>query len=50
VVVPDASMTSDARKVMCEELKAVGFGEVIMLNKPVVLPDAAEAAPRVVAA
>jgi tyrosine-protein kinase Etk/Wzc len=50
VVVPDAMMTSDARKLMCDELTAVGFSEVTMLSKPVAPPEAIEAAPRVVAA
>jgi hypothetical protein len=50
VVVPDASMAVDARKLMCEELKAVGFSEVTMLSKPVLPSDAVEPAPRVVAA
>ena len=50
VVVPDASMTSDARKLMCDELTAVGFSEVTMLSKPVAPPEAIEATPRVVAA
>ncbi|WP_028136021.1 GumC family protein [Bradyrhizobium japonicum] len=49
VVVPDASMASDARTLMCEQLKAVGFSEVTMLTKPVQPSNAAEA-PRVVAA
>ncbi len=49
VVVPDASMAPDAGTLMCEQLKAVGFSEVTMLNKPVQPSDAAEA-PRVVAA
>ncbi|MDD1536767.1 MULTISPECIES: GumC family protein [unclassified Bradyrhizobium] len=49
VVVPDASMASDARTLMCEQLKAVGFSEVTMLSKPVQPSNAAEA-PRVVAA
>jgi uncharacterized protein involved in exopolysaccharide biosynthesis len=34
VVVPDASMTSDARTLMCDQLRAVGFSEVTMLSKP----------------
>ncbi|OKO76929.1 Wzz/FepE/Etk N-terminal domain-containing protein [Bradyrhizobium sp. AS23.2] len=50
VVVPDASMTPDARTLMCEQLKAVGFSEVTMLSKPVQPSDAVEAGPRVVAA
>ena len=51
VVVPDAAMAPDARNLMCEQLKAVGFSEVTMLSKPV-LPssDAVDSAPRVVAA
>jgi Mrp family chromosome partitioning ATPase len=50
VVVPDASMASDARKLMCDALTAVGFSEVTMLSKPVLPPDAVEATPSVVAA
>jgi polysaccharide biosynthesis transport protein len=50
VVVPDASMTSDARTVMCDQLKAVGFSEVTMLSKPAQPSDAVEPGPRVVAA
>lgn len=50
VVVPDASMESDARALMCEQLKAVGFSEVTMLSRPVQPPDAGETPPRVVAA
>jgi polysaccharide biosynthesis transport protein len=50
VVVPDASMAADARAVMCDQLRAVGFGEVTMLNKPAQPSDATELAPRVVAA
>jgi Mrp family chromosome partitioning ATPase len=49
VVVPDASMTPDARTLMCEQLKAVGFSEVTMLSRPVQPSNAVEA-PRVVAA
>lgn len=49
VVVPDASMTSEARTLMCEQLRAVGFSEVTMLNKPV-QPSNAMEAPRVAAA
>ncbi|MDA9422684.1 MULTISPECIES: GumC family protein [Bradyrhizobium] len=49
VVVPDASMAPDARTLMCEQLKAVGFSEVTLLSKPVQPSDAMEA-PRVVAA
>jgi len=50
VVVPDASMTPDARAVMCDQLKAVGFSEVTMLSKPAQPSDAIEPAPQVVAA
>ncbi|MGX1323304.1 Mrp family chromosome partitioning ATPase [Bradyrhizobium sp. USDA 377] len=49
VVVPDASMAPDARTLMREQLKAVGFSEVTMLSKPVQASDAVEP-PRVVAA
>ncbi|MBH5387916.1 GumC family protein [Bradyrhizobium diversitatis] len=49
VVVPDASMAADARTLMCDQLRAVGFSEVTMLSKPVQASDAVEA-PRVVAA
>jgi succinoglycan biosynthesis transport protein ExoP len=50
VVVPDASMESDARTLMCDQLRAVGFSEVIMLSKPCQPVDAVEPGPRVVAA
>jgi polysaccharide biosynthesis transport protein len=50
VVVPDASMAVDARALMCDQLRAVGFGEVTMLSKPVQPLDAVEPGPRVVAA
>jgi Mrp family chromosome partitioning ATPase len=50
VVVPDGSMAADARTVMCEQLKAVGFSEVTMLSMPAQPSDAVEAGPRVVAA
>lgn len=50
VVVPDASMDPDARVLMCEQLKAVGFSEVTMLSRPVQPSDAGETSPRVVAA
>lgn len=49
VVVPDTSMAPDARTLMCEQLKAVGFSEVTMLSKPVQPSDAVDT-PRVVAA
>jgi uncharacterized protein involved in exopolysaccharide biosynthesis len=50
VVVPDASMAADARTQMCDQLRAVGFTEVMMLSQPVQASDAVEAGPRVVAA
>ena len=50
VVVPDASMESDARTLMCDQLTAVGFSEVTMLEKPCQASDAVEPGPRVVAA
>jgi succinoglycan biosynthesis transport protein ExoP len=50
VVVPDASMAADARALMCDQLRAVGFSEVTMLSKPVQSSDAVEPGPRVVAA
>ena len=42
VVVPDASMAPDARSLMCDQLRAVGFSEVTMLSKPVQPSDAVE--------
>ncbi len=50
VVVPDISMEQDARHLMCDQLRAVGFSEVMMLSKPCPPPDAIEPGPRVVAA
>ncbi len=50
VVVPDASMAPDARTLMCDQLRAVGFSEVTMLSQPVQPSDAVEPGPRVVAA
>jgi polysaccharide biosynthesis transport protein len=50
VVVPDASMADDARNLMCEQLRAVGFTEVTMLSKPSQPSDAVEPGPSVVAA
>jgi succinoglycan biosynthesis transport protein ExoP len=50
VVVPDASMPDDARSLMCEQLRAVGFSEVTMLSQSVQPSDVVEPAPRVVAA
>jgi polysaccharide biosynthesis transport protein len=50
VMVPDASMANDARALMCDQLRAVGFSEVTMLSKPCQASDAVEPGPRVVAA
>ena len=50
VVVPDASMAADARALMCDQLRAVGFTEVTMLSQPSQPSDAVEPGPRVVAA
>ncbi|MEH2501940.1 succinoglycan biosynthesis transport protein ExoP [Bradyrhizobium sp. AZCC 1578] len=50
VVVPEASMAQDARALMCDQLKAVGFFEVTMLSGPCQPSDAVEPGPRVVAA
>jgi polysaccharide biosynthesis transport protein len=48
--VPDASMAPDARSLMCDQLKAVGFSDVTMLSKPTLPSDAVDPGPRVVAA
>ena len=37
------SMETDARTLMCEQLKAVGFADVAMLSKPCQPSDAVEA-------
>jgi Mrp family chromosome partitioning ATPase len=50
VVVPDASMADEARTLMCDQLKAVGFTEVTMLSKPSEPLNVLEAGPRVAAA
>ena len=50
VVVPEASMAPEARNLMCDQLRAVGFMEVTMLSKPSLPSDAVEPGPRVVAA
>ncbi len=50
VVVPDAAMAADARGLMYDQLRAVGFAEVTMLSKACQPSDAVEAGPRVVAA
>jgi polysaccharide biosynthesis transport protein len=48
VVVPDAAMAQDARALMSEQLKSVGFSDVTMLDRPAVA-SVAEAGPRVAA-
>jgi tyrosine-protein kinase Etk/Wzc len=50
VVVPEASMATDARTLMRDQLKAVGFSEVTMLSRPAQPSDAVDQGPRVVAA
>ncbi|MES2196471.1 MAG: exopolysaccharide transport family protein [Pseudomonadota bacterium] len=51
VVVPDASMATDARTLMCDQLRAVGFSDVTMLSKAMQpSSDTVQAGPRVVAA
>jgi succinoglycan biosynthesis transport protein ExoP len=50
VVVPDASMNAEARKLMREQLREVGFTDVTMLSKPTLPADVVEPGPRVVAA
>jgi polysaccharide biosynthesis transport protein len=50
VVVPEASMTADARMLMREQLKAAGFSDVAMLSEPARPSNAIEAAPHVAAA
>jgi uncharacterized protein involved in exopolysaccharide biosynthesis len=51
VVVPDPSMTADARTSMCDQLRAAGcFTELTLLSKSLQPSDAMEAGARVVAA
>jgi Mrp family chromosome partitioning ATPase len=50
VVVPDASMNAEARKLMSEQLRDVGFSDVTMLSKPSQPADIVEPGRRVVAA
>jgi polysaccharide biosynthesis transport protein len=50
VVVPEASMATEARTLMCDQLRAVGFSEVTMLSQPSQPSDAVETDPEVVAA
>ena len=42
VVVPEASMATEARAQMCDQLRAVGFAEVMLLSKPCQPSDAVE--------
>lgn len=50
VVVSDPSMGNEARALMSEQLKAVGFSDVTMLSKPSASPDPIVPGPRVAAA
>jgi Mrp family chromosome partitioning ATPase len=50
VVVPDASMNAEARKLMSDQLRDVGFTDVTMLSKPSQPADIVEPGRRVVAA
>ena len=43
-------MADDARTLMCDQLKAVGFGEVTRLSKPSEPSNALESGPPVAAA
>ena len=45
VVVPDAAMATDARAVMCEQLRAVGFSDVTMLSQSSQPADAVDSGP-----
>ncbi|HMM91855.1 GumC family protein [Bradyrhizobium sp.] len=50
IVVPDTSMSADARNEMSDQLKAVGFSEVTTLSKPCGAEHAVEPGPHFVAA
>jgi polysaccharide biosynthesis transport protein len=50
VVVPDASMTQHARALLQDQLKAVGFSDVVMLSGPAAPSSVVELAPSVAAA
>src|SRR6266849_3024410 len=51
VLVPDASMSADARTLMCDQLRAAGcFTELTMLSRPEQPADTVETGSRVVAA
>jgi polysaccharide biosynthesis transport protein len=49
VFIPDTSMSSDARGVMCNQLTAVGFSEVKLLCEPATAPDTVDLGPRAAA-
>jgi polysaccharide biosynthesis transport protein len=51
VLVPDPSMTADARALLCDQLRAADcFTQLTMLSQPVQPADTVETGPRVVAA
>jgi uncharacterized protein involved in exopolysaccharide biosynthesis len=50
VLVPDVSMSQEARALMCDQLTEVGFSDVTILERPSQASDAVEPGPRVVAA
>jgi succinoglycan biosynthesis transport protein ExoP len=50
VMVPDASMAADARNLMCDQLRAVGFTDVTMLSEAVQRSAAAPPSPQIAAA
>ena len=51
VLVPDVSMSADARTLLCDQLRSAGcFTELTMLSKPEQPADTVETGPRVVAA
>jgi uncharacterized protein involved in exopolysaccharide biosynthesis len=50
VLVPDVSMSPEARTLMCDQLTEVGFSEVTILERPCQDSDPGEPGPRVVAA
>ena len=47
---PSATLAADARALMSDQLKAAGFSAVTMLSKAPLPSEAADQAPRVVAA
>lgn len=50
VLVPDTSIAMDARKLMCDQLRAVGFSEVTILSGPAMPSNQVDPGPRFVAA